>query len=144
MKSMDRHSLPSPRPACATHSPLVLVIDDSATVRKVVEVALQRAGFTVQSFPDGPCALRWLARLDATTPALAFLDIELPVMDGYAVARTLHDLPALQQMPLIMLSCRDGLLDRLKSRLVGAQWYLTKPFQVEKLVAVTRLALGGP
>ena len=131
---------PAERAAC---SPLVLIIDDSATVRKVVEVALQRASFAVQPFPDGPSALRWLARPSAPKPALIFLDIEMPGMDGYTVARTLHELPALNQIPLIMISCRDGLLDRLKSRLVGAQWYVTKPFQVEKLVEVTRLALGS-
>ena len=125
------------------HQSLILVIDDSATVRKVIEVALRRAGFAVQPFADGPSALRWLVSPSAPKPALIYLDIELPRMNGYAVAHALHNLPTFKQTPLIMLSCHDGLLDRLKSRLVGAQAYVTKPFRVEQLVAAARTVLGS-
>jgi twitching motility two-component system response regulator PilG len=133
--------LPETRLAQAT--PLILVIDDSPTVRKVIEVCLQRTGFAVQTFVDGVAALRWLRTPDAVTPALIYLDIEMPRMDGYEVARALRGMPGLEQTVLIMISSRDHVLDRLKSRLVGAQQYLTKPFKTQDVVALTQSALSA-
>ncbi len=123
-------------------APLILVIDDSPTVRKVVEVTLHRAGFSVLSFADGVAALRWLHSSAAALPALIYLNIELPYMDGYEVAHTLRGLPGLERTVIIMLSSRAGLLDCLKSRLVGARDHLSKPFKVEQLVALTRGVLA--
>jgi CheY-like chemotaxis protein len=68
-------------------SACVLVIDDSATVRKIIEVCLKRAGYAVIGFPDGVEAIRWLATLQERCPQLVFLDIGMPRMDGYAVAQ---------------------------------------------------------
>ncbi len=123
-------------------APLILVVDDSLTVRKIVEVTLRRAGFAVLSFADGVTARRWLHTPEAAIPALIYLDIGLPHMDGYEVARILRDLPGLERTVIIMLSARAGLLDCLKSRLVGARDHLSKPFKVEQLVALTREALA--
>ncbi len=134
--------LPMTRPQPA--APLILVIDDSLTVRKIVEVTLQRADFAVLSFADGLTALRWLASAEATHPALVLLDIELPGMDGYEVARYLRTLPRGVLTRLVMLSRRDGVVDRLKSRLVGAQEHLCKPFKVADLLAVVQATLGLP
>ncbi len=131
-----------PRAAESQPAPLILVVDDSLTVRKVVEVTLRRAGFDVLSFADGVTALRWLRGPEAVMPALIYLDIGLPRMDGYEVARVLRGLPGLEHTAIIMLSARAGLLDCLKSRLVGAQNHLGKPFKVEQLVALTREALA--
>ena len=133
---------PEARPVAQT-TPLILVIDDSITVRKIIEITLQRAGFAVVSFADGVTALRWLASPEATLPALIYLDIELPRMDGYEVARMLRCRPRLFEVPLVMLSRRDGVLDHLKSRLVGACVHLTKPFKAEQLVEVTRSLLAS-
>lgn len=130
-----------PRPV-ARSAPLVLVIDNSLTVRKIVEITLHRAGFDVHSFADGLTALRWLASPDAAIPVLIYLDIELPGMDGYAVAHLLRARPGLARAKLVMLSRRDGVLDRVKSRLVGACDHLAKPFRTEQLVELTRAALA--
>jgi twitching motility two-component system response regulator PilG len=126
----------------AEDTPLILVIDDSITVRKIVETTLRRAGFAVLSFPDGVVALRWLASPEAAIPALILLDIGLPKLDGYEVARVLRGRAELARTPIIMLSSRDGVLDRLKSRLAGAQTHLTKPFRTEQLIELARSLLG--
>ncbi len=139
------HSVCSPTtepwPVAET-APLILVVDDSLTVRKVVEVTLRRAGLAVLGFADGVTALRWLASSEVRIPALIYLDIELPRMDGYEVARMLRDLPRLAQTKIIMLSRRDRVLDRVKSRLAGAHDHLSKPFKTADLLALTRSVLS--
>jgi twitching motility two-component system response regulator PilG len=115
---------------------LVMVIDDSATVRKIVETCLKREGFDVKSFPDGVEAMRWLTEPEARIPNLVILDIGLPKMDGYEVARRLKTKPQFSNTVIIMLSRRDGMIDKLKGRLAGAKDYLTKPFKTQDIIAV--------
>lgn len=122
----------------------ILIIDDSATVRKIMEICLSRAGFAVKSFADGVEAMQWLSQSDARVPQLIFLDICLPRMDGYEVARRLKAKTPLEQTVIIILSRRDGVLDRLKGRLAGAKDYLTKPFQTQTILATVEAHLGLP
>ncbi len=96
-------------------SQLIMVIDDSVTVRKVIEVCLRRAGYAVISFPNGVKALRWLCSPGVRLPDLVFLDIGMPAMDGYAVAQYLRARPQYRQMVIVMISGRRGVLDRLKA-----------------------------
>ena len=117
-------------------SKLVMVIDDSATVRKIVETCLKREGIEVKSFPDGVEAMRWLTEPEARIPNLVILDIGLPKMDGYEVARRLKTKPQFSNTVIIMLSRRDGMIDKLKGRLAGAKDYLTKPFKTQDIIAV--------
>ena len=122
----------------------VLVIDDSATVRKIIEVCLRRAGYAVVGFPDGVEAIRWLATQQERCPQLVFLDIGMPRMDGYAVAQYLKARPQLSDIVIVMLSRRTGILDRLKGRLAGADEYLTKPFRTQTILAIVQAFLGDP
>src|SRR6266567_4727417 len=98
-------------------SKLVMVIDDSLTVRKIVETCLGREGFYVKGFSDGVEAMKWLLGHDARIPNLILLDIGLPKMDGYEVSRHLKAKPQFSQTVIIMLTRRDGVIDRLKGRL---------------------------
>ncbi|GCE10833.1 response regulator [Tengunoibacter tsumagoiensis] len=123
---------------------LVMVIDDSATVRKIVETCLGREGFEVQGFTDGIEAMKWLAEPQARVPDLVVLDIGLPKMDGYEVARRLKSKPQFNNTVIVMLSRRDGVIDRLKGRLAGAKDYLTKPFKTQDIIAVIESHLGSP
>jgi CheY-like chemotaxis protein len=123
--------------------PFVMVIDDSATVRKIMETCLRREGFSVRSFPDGIAAIQWLTQPGVCLPDLLFLDIGLPKIDGYDVARHLKAKPQLQAMVIILLSRRDGIIDRLKGRLVGAREYLTKPFKTQDILQVVETYLGS-
>src|SRR5450755_2404511 len=140
----DARTAPATQHVNMDQSRLVMVIDDSPTVRKIVETCLRREGFEVESFPDGVAAIRWLARPDACIPALVILDINLPKMDGYEVARHFKSDPRLKQTVVVMLSRRDGVVERLKGRLVGAKDYLVKPFKTQDIVAVAETYLGVP
>ena len=69
------------------------------------------------------------------------VDLGLPRLDGYQVIQLIKARPALERTRLVILSRRDGVLDRIKGRLVGAHAYLTKPFKIDQLLAVIRTAL---
>ncbi|GCE22247.1 response regulator [Dictyobacter kobayashii] len=125
-------------------NPWIMVIDDSATIRKILETCLGREGYEVKSFPDGVAAMRWLAESDTCIPNLIILDIELPQMDGYEVARRLKNKPQMGQAVIIMLTRRDGVADRLKGRLAGAKDYLVKPFRTQTLLSIVETHLGKP
>ncbi|MGB8343242.1 MAG: response regulator [Ktedonobacteraceae bacterium] len=117
---------------------LILIIDDSPTIRAILEMIVLREGYVAQSFPDGYAALHWLASPEGRPPALMFLDLTMPRMDGLSVLRHLKSKPALAAVPVIVLTSREGTLDRLKARLAGASEYLTKPFTQEEITALLR------
>jgi twitching motility two-component system response regulator PilG len=125
-------------------SKLVMVIDDSPTVRKIVETSLRREGFTVQSYADGIEAIKALTQKDAHIPDLVLLDIGLPKMDGYEVARYLKVKQEFNKTVIIMLSRRDGVIDKLKGKLAGAKDYITKPFKTQDIISITESYLGVP
>lgn len=125
-------------------SQLILIIDDSLTVRKILETCLGRAGYEVKSFADGVQALRWLNGAQATIPALIFVDLDLPGLNGYEVIRWLKAQPALEHTVMVILTGREGVLDRLKGRLAGAHMYLTKPFKQQAILAVVQTHLPSP
>lgn len=110
---------------------LVLAVDDSLTVRKIVAMTLERFGYRVLSAADG---MQALARLNEQHPDLILLDITMPRMDGYQVCKTIKQNPYTRQIPVLMLSGKDGFFDKVKGKLAGATDYLTKPFQEEELV----------
>jgi DNA-binding response OmpR family regulator len=124
-------------------SKLVMIIDDSTTVRKIIETCLGRQGLQVLGFPDGVEAMRWLMEPTSRVPDLILLDIGLPKMDGYEVARRLKTKPRFSNTVIVMLSRRDGMIDRLKGRLAGAKDYITKPFKTQDLISITEAYLGS-
>jgi twitching motility two-component system response regulator PilG len=125
-------------------SKLVMVIDDSPTVRKIVETSLRREGFIVQSYADGIEAIKALTQKNAHIPDLVLLDIGLPKMDGYEVARYLKVKQEFNKTVIIMLSRRDGVIDKLKGKLAGAKDYITKPFKTQDIISITESYLGVP
>lgn len=119
----------------------VVVVDDSVTVRKMLEVCFGRAGYNVQSFPDGMEFLRWLMTPDSCIPALVIVDLNLPKIDGYTLICRLKAKPAFAQTVFVILTGRSGMLDKLKGRLSGAQVYLTKPFRTADVLATVHTYL---
>jgi twitching motility two-component system response regulator PilG len=115
-------------------SPYILVVDDSATVRKLVTVALQGAGHRVVSFADGLQVADGIRQHGV--PTLAVLDIAMPGMDGFQVATLLRENPATARVPFLFLTGKDNFLNRLRAKWAGAVEFLTKPFQPGSLVDV--------
>ena len=124
------------------HNKMILVVDDSPTVRNILETCLSQEGFLVHIFPDGIEMMRWLTGPKGCVPDLVILDINLPKIDGYEVARRLKAKPYFAHCIIVMLTRRDSVIDRLKGRLAGSAAYLTKPFQTQELVAAVKALLG--
>src|SRR5947209_18215390 len=117
-------------------SKLVLIIDDSLTVRKILEVSLKREGIAYLSYANGIEALRMLSIHQEIVPDLVFLDVGLPKMDGYRVAQYFKSRHRYSRTTIVMLSGHHGVLDRLKGRLAGAKNYMTKPFRTQDIVSI--------
>ncbi|MBK5963995.1 pilus assembly protein PilG [Thiocystis minor] len=113
----------------------ILVIDDSKTIRRTAENLLVKAGFEVCVAEDGFDAL---GKIVSFKPELVFVDIMMPRLDGYHTCALIKSNPALQHTPVVMLSSKDGLFDRARGRMVGAQMYLSKPFTGEELLRAVR------
>ena len=110
---------------------LVLVVDDSVTVRKVTSRLLERNGMNVLTAKDGIDAL---AVLEEHTPDLMLLDIEMPRMDGFEVATQVRNDPRLMRLPIIMITSRTGQKHRDRAMAIGVNDYLGKPYQESVLL----------
>jgi twitching motility two-component system response regulator PilG len=109
----------------------VLVIDDSNTIRRSAEIFLRQGGYDVILAEDGFDAL---AKINDHAPDLIFCDILMPRLDGYQTCAIIKRNPRYADVPVIMLSSKDGLFDKARGRMVGSQDYLTKPFTKEQLL----------
>ncbi|WP_340050589.1 Hpt domain-containing protein [Pseudomonas proteolytica] len=110
---------------------LVLVVDDSVTVRKVTSRLLERNGMNVLTAKDGIDAI---ALLEEHTPDLMLLDIEMPRMDGFEVAIQVRNDPRLKRLPIIMITSRTGQKHRDRAMAIGVNDYLGKPYQESVLL----------
>ena len=120
---------------------VVLVVDDSPTVRKIVQLTLQRERIRVVTAGDGLSAL---AAVTDTQPDLILLDIMLPHMDGYNICHLVRNNPEYRDLPIIMLSGKDGIFDKMRGKLAGSTEYMTKPFDSTELVQTVRRYLDTP
>jgi two-component system response regulator MprA len=115
---------------------LVLVADDDRAVREALERALQLEGFEVDLAPDGDSTL---AAVEKRTPDAVVLDVMMPGLDGLDVTRRLRR--AGNRVPILLLTARDAVGDRVEGLDAGADDYLPKPFALEELVARLRALL---
>ena len=111
----------------------VLVIDDSNTIRRTAETLLAKVGCDVSTSSDG---FDSLAKIVDIKPDIIFVDIMMPRLDGYQTFTLIKNNPDYKATPVIMLSSKDGLFDKAKGRIVGADDYLTKPFGRAELIDV--------
>jgi chemosensory pili system protein ChpA (sensor histidine kinase/response regulator) len=116
----------------AARVPVVMVTDDSVTVRKVTTRLLERNGFEVITAKDGMDAI---AMLEEHRPDLMLLDIEMPRMDGFEVAMHVRHDARLQDVPIIMITSRTGEKHRDRAFDIGVNAYMGKPFQENELLA---------
>ncbi len=113
----------------------VLVIDDSKTIRRTAENLMTKAGCEVFTAADG---FEALGKIVDYRPDVIFVDIMMPRLDGYHTCALIKNNQSLGHIPVIMLSSKDGLFDRAKGRLVGAEQYLAKPFTRDELLGAIR------
>ncbi len=109
----------------------VMVIDDSKTIRRTAETLLKKEGCEVITVDNGYEAL---SMISDTRPDIIFVDIMMPRLDGYKTCALIKINKEFQKTPVIMLSSKDGLFDKAKGKVVGAEEYLTKPFTKEELL----------
>jgi DNA-binding response OmpR family regulator len=114
---------------------LILLVDDEANIVELARLYLEREGYRVTAAGDGPSALE---RAEADSPALMVLDLMLPGLDGYEVCRRVR---ARSDLPIIMLTARDDDIDKIIGLELGADDYLTKPFNPRELVARVKAIL---
>lgn len=111
----------------------VMVIDDSNTIRRTAETLLSKAGCEVITAVDG---FDSLAKIADSEPDVIFVDIMMPRLDGYQTCALIKNNDQFKETPVVMLSSKDGLFDKAKGRIVGADEYLTKPFSKNELFNV--------
>ena len=114
----------------------IMIVDDSNTIRKLVSMTLKRERYDIVIAVDG---LDALAKLSDGVPDLILLDITMPRMDGYQVCKAVKSNAETKDIPVVMLSGKDGFFDKVRGRVAGATDYITKPFDPQELVqAVAR------
>jgi two-component system response regulator MtrA len=113
----------------------VLLVEDDASIREVTSEGLARAGFRVDATGDGRDAL---GRFAQSAPDVVVLDVMLPSLDGFEVCRQIR---RRSQVPIVMLSARTDTVDVVVGLEVGADDYVTKPFELPELVARLRAVL---
>ena len=138
--------LETARPGTDAEShPLIMVVDDSVTIRRVTERLLLRHGYRVSTAKDG---LDAISKLHTESPAAVLLDIEMPRADGFEVATFIRNHERISRLPILMITSRSGDKHRERARAIGVNRYLIKPFQEEQLMvelqSVLELSTAGP
>lgn len=124
-----------------TPSLRVMVVDDSATIRRSAEIFLKQGGHEVLLAEDGFDAL---AKVNDHAPQLVFCDILMPKLDGYQTCAIIKRNARFADIPVVMLSSKDSVFDKARGRMVGALDHLTKPFTKDLLLqAVLQYGRAG-
>jgi twitching motility two-component system response regulator PilG len=117
----------------------ILVVDDSPTVRKLISGKLEKCGHEVVCAIDGVDALE---KINELMPDLVLLDITMPRMDGYQVCKLIRSNDATKDVPVVMISGKDGFFDKVRGRMAGTTGYITKPFGPETLMKTVETYLN--
>jgi twitching motility two-component system response regulator PilG len=118
----------------------VMCIDDDVTVGKIVESMLSERGYRVSAINN---PLKSFGVAFKRKPHLILCDIAMPEPDGYEICAMLRRSTAFRQVPIVMLTGKDGFIDRVKARMVGATDYLTKPFGEQELLMLVEKYIGA-
>jgi DNA-binding response OmpR family regulator len=122
-----------------SHTPRILIVDDEADLVSVLRFGLEAEGFEVIEAGDGEEGLR---KARDERPSLILLDLMLPKLDGYKVCRALKFDERYRNIPILILSARSGEQDRRLAMDMGADAFVTKPYDMRELVAKIRQRLG--
>ena len=134
---------PPAAPAAAQESneelPLVLAVDDSPTIRKLLTMTLERHGFRIISAADGVEALTLLSE---QLPDVILSDINMPRLGGYQLCKFVKKYDRTKHIPVIMLSGKDGVFDKMRGKMNGCNDYIVKPFEASELIAKVKHHAG--
>ena len=133
--NVSDRAMNGPEGAAQSAALCVLVVDDSATIRRSAETMLANEGCRVVTAENGFEALSMVTRHH---PDLIFVDIMMPRLDGYQTTAIIKNNAEFRDTPVIMLTSKDGLFDKARGRVVGSDLYLTKPFTREELLSAVR------
>jgi len=113
----------------------ILVVDDSATIRRSAETMLANEGCEVITAENG---FEALSKITRHHPNLIFVDIMMPRLDGYQTCAIIKNNAEFRDTPVVMLTSKDGLFDMARGRVVGSDQYLTKPFTRDELLGAVK------
>lgn len=125
----------------ADDQPRILIVEDEPDLAGLVEVNLSLAGYDVVVAPTGEDGL---AAIERHPPDAVLLDVMLPGIDGWSVLRTVKEDPAAEDLPVVMLTALSAERDLIRGHLQGAVEYLTKPFEMRRLLATVEAVLRPP
>jgi two-component system, chemotaxis family, chemotaxis protein CheY len=120
-------------------SPRILAVDDSASLRQAVAIALIAEGFAVTQAADGA---EGLAKATQSPFDLVITDLNMPVMDGMELIRRLRALPAYAGKPILFLTTESDAAVKAQAKTAGATGWITKPFEPDRLVTIVRKVLA--
>lgn len=129
-------SIPKESLFASSHTPTIMVIESSQTVKKIIEISLRREGYPVISFTDSAEALAWLAQPSLSMPELVLLDSSLSKMSRYKITHALKTSQQGKKVTTILLGQYDGTVDHLQGHLEGIKAYLPRPFTITQVVAL--------
>jgi two-component system, chemotaxis family, response regulator PixG len=128
------------KPASSLESPLIACIDDSILIYQSLERILTEHKFRCYGVQD---PLKIMPSLIRNKPDFIFLDLLMPITNGYEVCEQIRKTPSLKHIPVIILTGKDGLIDRMRSKMVGATGFLGKPVQEEAVLKMIEKYLVG-
>ena len=113
----------------------ILAVDDSPTIRKLVSMTMEGQGYRVVVASDG---IEALAILKDENPDLILCDVAMPKLDGYQLCKIIKNSTDTKHIPVVMLSGKDGLFDKVRGKMAGCSNYITKPFEPDLLISEVR------
>ena len=113
----------------------ILAVDDSPTIRKLVSMTMEGQGYRVVVASDG---IEALAILKDENPDLILCDVAMPKLDGYQLCKIIKNSTDTKHIPVVMLSGKDGLFDKVRGKMAGCANYITKPFEPDLLISEVR------
>lgn len=131
--------MPEPPAESVRETKVVMIVDDSPTVRKLVSMKLGKSGHRVIAAVDGIDAL---AKITEEVPDLILLDVTMPRLDGYQLCKLIKNNETTKHVPVIMLSGNEGLVDKVRGKMAGATTFLMKPFEPDVLLKTVNTYCG--
>lgn len=119
----------------------ILVVDDEANIVDLLKVILRSVGFEVESASNGVEALEKIRR---ARPDLIILDVNMPQLDGWSVLAAVRSAEATRGLPVLMCTNKDLVSDVERAEILGATGYVTKPFEIDRMLQKVQHILGSP